>query len=385
MHFKDYCTTDHIVVITGIRRSGKSTLMLQLAKEYDDYHYITFDDERFAGFTVADFQTLLTVLHKRSACKVLFFDEIQNVPEWERFVRRVHDQGYKVFISGSNANLLSSELSTHLTGRYLKIELYPFSYAEVLKLQNIDYHNITTHKKSTLLKYLDAYLDYGGFPEWVKNQQKEALQLIYEDILYRDIIARYGIQEIKSFKQLSLFLSTNIAKTFSYHSVAKTVGIKSSTSVRNYVEYLQSAYLLYELYKYDYSLKKQYISDKKIYSVDNGLRNMVSFRHSPDSGRLLENTVFIELMRRGKNIFFFKGNNECDFIVEEAGKITSLIQVCYCIGSQNEEREISGLLEAAKLFNLRAGTIITYDEEKSIIKEGIQINMVAAWKWLLGI
>jgi hypothetical protein len=143
--------------------------------------------------------------------------------------------------------------------------------------------------------------------------------------------------------------------------------------------------LLYELYKYDYSLKKQYVSDKKIYSVDNGLRNMVSFRHSPDLGRLLENTVFIELMRRGKNVFFFKGNNECDFIVEKAMKITSLIQVCYSINPQNEEREISGLVESAKLFNLRAGTLITYDEEKTISKDGIKINMVAAWKWLLGI
>ncbi|MFW6222308.1 MAG: ATP-binding protein [Bacteroidota bacterium] len=136
--FVPYYKSGHIVVITGIRRSGKSTLMLQLAKKYNDYHYITFEDERFAGFTVDDFQQLLTILHKRSPAKILFFDEIQNIPEWERFVRRVHDQGYKIFISGSNANLLSSELATRLTGRYLKIELFPFSYKELLMFQNIE-------------------------------------------------------------------------------------------------------------------------------------------------------------------------------------------------------------------------------------------------------
>ncbi len=383
--FVPYYKSGHIVVITGIRRSGKSTLMLQLAKKYNDYHYITFEDERFAGFTVDDFQQLLTILHKRSPAKILFFDEIQNIPEWERFVRRVHDQGYKIFISGSNANLLSSELATRLTGRYLKIELFPFSYKELLMFQNIEYNTITTQKKSLLLHYFDQYLNNGGFPDWLNTQNKEILQLIYDDIVYRDIIGRYGINEIKSFKQLSQFLSTNIAKEFSYNSLAKSLNIKSTTSVRNYVDYLQSAYLMYELYKYDYSLKKQFINQKKIYSIDNGLRNNISFIHTSDSGRLLENIVFIELKRRGENVFFYKGKNECDFLIHQSGKITTLLQVCYTINAVNETRELSGLIEAAKIFNLNSGIIITYDQCDTFIKEGIEINIVAIWKWLLNI
>lgn len=383
--FVPYYKSGHIVVITGIRRSGKSTLMLQLAKKYNDYHYITFEDERFAGFTVDDFQQLLTILHKRSPAKILFFDEIQNIPEWERFVRRVHDQGYKIFISGSNANLLSSELATRLTGRYLKIELFPFSYKELLMFQNIEYNTITTQKKSLLLHYFDQYLNNGGFPDWLNTQNKEILQLIYDDIVYRDIIGRYGINEIKSFKQLSQFLSTNIAKEFSYNSLAKSLNIKSTTSVRNYVDYLQSAYLMYELYKYDYSLKKQFINQKKIYSIDNGLRNNISFVHTSDSGRLLENIVFIELKRRGENVFFYKGKNECDFLIHQSGKITTLLQVCYTINAVNETRELSGLIEAAKIFNLNSGIIITYDQCDTFIKEGIEINIVAIWKWLLNI
>lgn len=385
INFKPYFTSDQIVIITGIRRSGKSTLMLQLAQNYSDYHYVTFDDERFNNFTLEDFQSLMTVLHKQSESKTIFFDEIQNILGWERFVRRVHDEGYKIFISGSNAHLLSSELATHLTGRYLKIALYPFSFAEVLKYQGIDLQNITTRKTSLILKSFDQYLNGGGFPEWIKTQNKETLQLIYEDILYRDIIARSNIQEIKSFKQLALYLSTNIAKTFSYHSVAKTVGIKSTTSVRNYLEFLQASYLMYELYKYDYSLKKQFISNKKIYSIDNGLRNCVSFSHSSDAGRLLENMVYIELRRRRKNIFFYKGKNECDFIIEESGKITQLIQVCYHLMPENKDREISGLMEASNQLNLHAGTIITYNEEDSFTHNGVKIKLVPAWKWLLDI
>ncbi|MFW6222307.1 MAG: ATP-binding protein [Bacteroidota bacterium] len=236
-----------------------------------------------------------------------------------------------------------------------------------------------------LLHYFDQYLNNGGFPDWLNTQNKEILQLIYDDIVYRDIIGRYGINEIKSFKQLSQFLSTNIAKEFSYNSLAKSLNIKSTTSVRNYVDYLQSAYLMYELYKYDYSLKKQFINQKKIYSIDNGLRNNISFVHTSDSGRLLENIVFIELKRRGENVFFYKGKNECDFLIHQSGKITTLLQVCYTINAVNETRELSGLIEAAKIFNLNSGIIITYDQCDTFIKEGIEINIVAIWKWLLNI
>jgi uncharacterized protein len=383
IEFKDYIETSRIVIISGIRRCGKSTLMLQMAKNFPDFHYVTFDDERLINFIVDDFQDLITILHKRSASKVLFFDEIQNIPLWERFVRRIHDQGYKLFLTGSNANLLSSELATHLTGRYLKIELFPFSFFEIIRSKNIDYKNITTQKKALILSIFDQYIENGGFPEWYNSQNKELLQRIYEDIIYRDVIARYKIQEIKSLKQLSQFLMTNLAKEFSYQSIAKTIQIKSTSSVKNYVEFLESVYLLFEIFKYDYSLKKQYVSNKKIYTIDMGLRNVVSFKHSSDLGRLLENLVFLELKRRQKTIFFHKEKHECDFIIEEKGKIIEVIQVCLSLNEENQTREFAGLIEAAHLFNLNNAKIINYNRDEILKVESTEIHIIPVWKWLL--
>jgi predicted AAA+ superfamily ATPase len=380
-----YIETQQITIISGIRRCGKSTLLAQFSDEFSDFHYLTFEDERLINFTVDDFHDLMTIWHKRSASKVLFLDEIQNVVQWERFVRRVHDQGYKIFITGSNAHLLSSELSTHLTGRYLKIELYPFSLFEIANAKGIDFKNITTLNKSAVLSLFDQFLTNGGFPEWYKTENIESLQNIYDDILYRDVIARYKIQEIKTLRQVSNYLMTNLAKEFSYQSIAKMLQIKSTSTVKNYTGFLESVYLLFELYKYDYSLKKQYVNNKKIFAVDNGLRNQVAFKHSSDQGRLLENLIFIELKRRRKNVYYFREKYECDYILEQNGKITDIIQVCFQLTMENETREMNGLLEAALIFNLKAGLLITYDTEKNIDFEGIKIQIMPAWKWLLSI
>lgn len=380
-----YIETQQITIISGIRRCGKSTLLAQLSAHFPDFHYLTFEDERLINFTVEDFQDLMTIWHKRSESRVLFLDEIQNVFKWERFVRRVHDQGYKIFITGSNAHLLSSELSTHLTGRYLKIELYPFSLFEIANAKGVDFQYITTTNKSAILSLFDQYLTNGGFPEWYKTENIESLQNIYDDILYRDVIARYKIQEIKTLRQVSNYLMTNLAKEFSYQSIAKMLQIKSTSTVKNYTGFLESVYLLFELYKYDYSLKKQYVNNKKIFSVDNGLRNQIAFKHSSDQGRLLENLIFIELKRRGKSVYYFREKYECDFILEQKGKISDVIQVCFQLTIENETREMNGLLEAARIFNLKTGLLITYDTEKTIDFEGIQIQIVPAWKWLLSV
>ena len=378
-----YIKTRQITIISGIRRSGKSTLMLQIAQQFNDYHFVNFDDERLVNFTVEDFQVMMMLLHKRSESKNVFFDEIQNVPQWERFVRRIHDLGYKIYITGSNARLLSSELATHLTGRYLKLELYPFSFSEYLSLNKIEYQRLTTTKMAKLLLGFDEYLNYGGFPEWLVSNNKEVLQRTYEDIIYRDVIVRYRINEVKAFKQLSQYLMTNVAKEFTYQSLARNLGFKSQTSPKNYVEFLGSVYVFFELFKYDFSLKKQFVSNKKIYAIDNGLRNIVGFKFSSDAGRLLENIVFIELLRRKKNVFYFKNKNECDFILEHAGQITTAIQVCYQPSQDNLDRELDGLLEAISMFNLDEGYIISYNFEEQRQLGGVTIKIIPAWKWLL--
>ncbi len=383
INFQKYVKTAQIVVISGIRRSGKSTLLAQFSKKFGDFYYANFDDERWFDFSIRDFQNLMIAFQKTRASKVIFLDEIQNIDGWEKFVRRIYDEGYKIFITGSNAKLLSSELATRLTGRYVKIELYPFSFGEFLKLKKIGYNRITSPVKAVLLKNFDAYLKNGGFPEFLKYNDEEFLKRTYEDILHKDLLVRFGIKEIKAFKQLAAYLFSNFTKKISYNSLKKTLGFKSATSVKNYIEFMQESFLIFELFKYDYSLKKQFVSDKKIYAIDNGLRNSVSFYFSEDYGRLLENAVFIELRRRGEEVCYFKGKKECDFIIKEKSKIVQAIQVSRDIKIGNEKRELSGLLEAMEKFNLKEGLVLTEYQEDEIKKNGMIIKIFPLWKWML--
>lgn len=382
--YDKYIKTEQISVISGIRRSGKSTLLLQFSKKFKNFYFINFDDERLADFTVKDFRILMIAFQKLYQSKTIFLDEIQNVKGWERFVRRIHDEGYKVFITGSNAKLLSSELATHLTGRYIKLELYPFSFKEFLKFNKIDYKKKTSASQANLLKQFEKYLKGGGFPEYLKFNDSEYLKRIYDDILYKDLLVRFKIKEIKAFRQLTSFLFSNFTKDVSYNSLKNTLGFKSATSVKNYIEFMQESFLIFELYKYDFSLKKQFVSDKKVYVIDNGLRNAVAFYFSEDFGKLLENLVFIELKRRAKEVYYYKDKNECDFLIKEKSKVVALIQVTKHIQiGINEEREINGLIEAMNKFGLKKGIILTESQDRQIKKDGFIIDIVPVWKWLL--
>lgn len=382
--FDKYIRTRQVTVVSGIRRSGKSTLLVQFSKKFENFYYVNFDDDRLADFTVKDFQQLMIVLQKKYQSQIIFLDEIQNITGWERFVRRIHDEGYKIFITGSNAKLLSSELATHLTGRYVKIELFPFSFKEFLRLRNVSYEKKSSAEKARVLKYFEIYLKYGGFPEFLKYDDEEFLKRVYDDILYKDLLVRFKVKEIKAFKQLASFLFTNFTKEVSYNSLKNTLGFKSGTSVKNYIEFMRESFLVFELYKYDYSLKKQFVSDKKIYVIDNGLRNAVAFYFSEDLGRMLENLVFMELKRRGKKLYYFKDKKECDFLIKEKSKIVEALQVSKDMQTgANEDREFDGLIEAMKKFDLKKGTVLTEYNEDIIKRDGFKINIVPIWKWLL--
>jgi predicted AAA+ superfamily ATPase len=315
--------------------------------------------------------------------KTIFIDEIQNIEGWKRFVRRIYDEGYKIFITGANARLLSSELGTHLTGRYSKVELYPFSFSEYLNIRDIKPLRITSDKKADILKSFEIYLECGGFPEYLKYSDTEFLKRAYDDIIYRDIIARHGIQEVKSFLLLVQYIFTNAGKDAGYASLAKDVGIKSPVSVRDYISFLEGAYLVFELYRYDTSLKSQYSGQKKMYVINNGMRNTVFFRFSKDNGSLLENMILIELKRRESEIFFLREKNECDFIIYEGGRINSAIQVSYVLNRDNLERETKGLCKAMESLNLKSGIILTYNQEEEMTTEdGKIISIIPAWRWL---
>ena len=374
-----------IQIVTGIRRCGKSTLLKQLSEKLDSFYYLNFDDERLLKFSVEDFDSLLILWKKLYKSKTIILDEIQNVKNWERFIRRIYDEDYKIILTGSNAKLLSGDLSTHLTGRHIKLELYPFSFSEYLRFKNFDSDKWkTTDRLAKLLRLTDEYVENGGFPEYVIFGDVDYLKRIFEDILYKDLIVRFKIREIKSFRELANFLFTNFTSEISYNSLQRALNFKSVVSVKNYISHLQESYLLHELYKYDYSLKKQIVYNKKIYSVDNGLRNQVSFRFSEDSGKLLENTVFLQLKRSGKEVYYYKNKRECDFLIKQKTKIVEAIQVTDVLSAANRERELNGLIAAMESFNLKKGLIITRNQEEKFRSQGREIRVLPIYKWLLG-
>ncbi|MDA3836721.1 MAG: ATP-binding protein [Nanoarchaeota archaeon] len=375
--------TPFIKIISGVRRSGKSTILKQLKEKFGGV-YINFDDERFVNFKVEDFQKLyeLTIeLFKKNS--FFYFDEIQNIVGWERFVRRISESGENVFVTGSNATMLSKELGTHLTGRFIMFKLFPFSFREYLSLKSIKILAMTTKEKVKLKEEFSNYLVEGGLPEYLTTKNSDYLRSLYESILYRDVMARYKLNKERELKELIYLAANSISKEISFNSVKKILGLGSTTTVSDYFSYLENTYLLFLLPKYNYSLKKQIQSGKKLYLIDNALAKQLGFSFSKNNGKLLENLIFIELKRRNCELYYFQEKGECDFIVKEKNKITKAFQVSYELNDENKERELNGLIEAMKKFNLKEGTIITYDNEEEILKEDFKIKIIPAWKWLL--
>lgn len=380
----------HILVITGPRRAGKSTLLIQIMNnllEEDSFYYLNFQDERLVDFKPEDFNTLYEVLIELYGERDTFiFDEIQNVEGWETFVNRMHKEGNKVILTGSNANLLSKELSTHLTGRHLDIELLPFSFREFLKTEEgipSEKEKLITKEKGKAKRLFDEYLETGGFPEKIIYDQEEILQNLYQDIVTRDIIGRHGIKKTKTFREIALHLMSNPAKPFSYNSLKNNYEINSVHTVKDYVSHLEESYLVFELEKYSDSVKKQKRGAKKIYPVDTGLIHSVSFRSTEDYGRMLENLVFLELRRRDGEVYYHKEDHECDFLVKEGTEIEQAIQVTSEMTAENKERELKGLEEAMERYDLDQGLLLTYSQEEEIEEEGKEIEVKPIWLWLL--
>ncbi|MDX9905404.1 MAG: ATP-binding protein [Bacteroidales bacterium] len=380
---------EDIVVISGIRRCGKSTLLNQIRSSYSEKdYYLNFDDERLINFQVGDFQLLHEIFIELFGQQTTFwFDEIQNVKGWERFVRRLHESGNKVFITGSNATMLSKELGTHLTGRYLRHEIFPFSFKEFLRLKNFDFNEkrvYSTEGRAELRRLYNAYLISGGFPYYLKYGDDHYLKSLYESILYRDVMARHNLTGERELKELVYLLASNAARPFSNNRLAAAVGLKNATTVKNYLDFLQDTYLLFAINKFDFSARKQLQNARKIYFIDNALIRKLGFMFSEDIGRFLENMVFIELKSRGIEVFYFKGKCECDFLIRDGIHITGAIQVCYFIGDkETRDREVKGLLEAMVTYNLEEGLILTDDSEENLEISGKHIMVKPVFKWLL--
>ncbi|MEM0466661.1 MAG: ATP-binding protein [Candidatus Thermoplasmatota archaeon] len=382
--FKD----PRILILTGLRRSGKSTLLKQLIHQNKNMCYVNFDDERFLEFNAKDFEQLHEILLEvYPSPKFYFFDEIQNIDKFETFVRRLHDQGKKIIITGSNASLLSKEFGTRLTGRYKAFEVYPFSFREFLRFKKSvpqkDWLYLT-EKKVHLIRLFDEYMIHGGIPEYLKTRDKEYLHTLYNNILYRDIIARYMIKRQKTLKELVNILMTTIASPFTYNSLKKTLQLSNSITVKEYISYLCNSYLFFEVQRFDYSLKKQLNAPKKIYTVDPAFHYVCGTTFSSDKGQVLENLVFLELKRQKKDVYYFTNHHECDFLVKEDTRICEAIQVCYVLDEGDKEREVAGLLEAMEMFHLKEGLLLTKEQEEEIHVANKTIQVLPVWKWLLG-
>ncbi len=362
------------LVISGIRRCGKSTLLLQLIKKARNFYYFNFEDPRAAGFEVSDFQKLNDVFieeYGKSEC--YFFDEIQNIQQWELFVRQMLDKKMHFVLTGSNASLLSKEFGTKLTGRHLRFELFPFSFKEFL--------NLAALKPG--LNSFEKYLKVGGFPQYLKDKKDEILYELLNDIITRDIVIRHKMRNQKLVKEIAIYLLTNVGKEFSYRSLKETFGVGSVNTIIFFVSCFEDSYLVFTVPKFSHSLKSQIKNPKKIYSIDNGLASVNSTSFSEDRGRMLENIVFLHLRKRYRDIFYFRQKYECDFLIKEKGKITNAIQVCFEMNDDNKDREIRGLQEALEKVKLEQGVILTFDQEDELSLLNKRIVIKPVWKWLI--
>ena len=385
---KDYMKGNEIVIITGIRRCGKSSLLKIISKKLNEkFVYMNFDDIRLTDFKVENFEDIEEIVSEIYGIKtnvIYLLDEIQNVPSWERWVNNLYAKKIKVFVTGSNSSLLSSEISTFLTGRNKVIKLYPFSFREFLLFKKIKTDYQTTDERRAVSQTFNEYFEKGGFPLVIINDDLTLSKQYFEDILNKDIIKRYNIKKVKELKDLILYLFSNVSKTYSYSTLKQVSSIKSLSMINNYIEYLKNVFVVSTINKFDYSIKKQKVSSSKFYVLDNSFLKTVAFNFSENAGKRLENLVFIELVRRGNEIYYHAKKNECDFIIKEGLKITKAIQVCLILDNVvTKERETDGLIEAMKEYKLKEGLILTLDKEEGIVVEDKKITIKPVWKWLL--
>ncbi len=385
---QELISSDLIKVVLGPRRAGKSVFLLMLLKD-KQFIYFNFDDPALMVQKL-DPNLFIDLLHQvYGDTKYLLFDEIQNLPNWELFVNSLHRRGYNLFLTGSNANLLSMELATHLTGRHLPIEMFPFDFKEFLRAKNYDLEK----SDGDLSELLEQFMISGGFPEVViKNQQPHGyLDVLFDAVLFKDVVKRHNVRFPEQMDYLSLYLINNISNRYSFRKLANILNFKSNVTLERYLSYLMEAYLVFSLSGFSAKVGQRIKSPKKIYMVDNGFITAKTVQQSPNKGGLMENLVFTELLKRGyqpnRDLFYYntRNNREVDFLLKEGSKVSELVQVCYELNSLKvKEREIEALRVAGEELNVDKLAILTWDEEGEIEDKKAKIRLVPLWKYLLG-
>lgn len=392
--------TNEIIIITGVRRCGKSYLLrliwqkVKNKEKTDDnqFLYLNFEDERLIGFESNDFNVLLETYFElfevdKKKRIYLFLDEIQNIAGWQKFLNRLREnKNFKIIISGSNATLLSKEISTQLTGRNIPLPLYPFSFKEFLLTKMPDFEKKDIYdldKKVKIKKLFNQYLQNSGFPEVIKTDFKPLLQEYLKNIIYRDIVLRYKIKYEASLREMTIFLLANISNSLSLAKISKMTKIKNLNTVKNYLKYLQDSFLFYFIPLYSYSVKQQIYNPDKIYICDLGIYSELGFKFSENHGKYLENFIFLEFQKKYPQVYYGRSQDfgEIDFIIPIKNKIKLLIQSCFDpLQTITEKREIKSLLGAMAKYRLREGYVITNDyEAEKKYPEG-KIYFIPAWK-----
>lgn len=364
------------VILTGIRRAGKSTLLKQILLNQaaqkpsaKPIGYVHFDDPRLTSFTVEDFYSIEALWPE---IKQFQFDEIQTVPRWEEYIRQGLERKLQYALTGSNAKLLSMELGTLLTGRHVSHEVFPFSLQEFAAYR----------QKQMSATVFDAYFETGGFPEYIAHTIPRYHQELFKDIIQRDIAVRNAIRNTYQLSVLALHLLNNIGRPFTYNKLAKNYQIKSVKTVSGFVGLYEDAYLLFTVNKFDFSFKKQQVNEKKIYAVDHKLAQQNATQMHQDKGRTLENMVFIAIRRRTKQIWYYKNSSECDFIYQWNNQYHA-VQVCWELNAENQERELNGLLMAVKELSITHAVIITAYQRDEFTIDNCQIQCIPFWEWNL--
>lgn len=385
-----YLKSNLMKLITGPRRAGKSVFSLLLLRG-KRFAYLNFDDDKL----LKDFdeEHIMQVLKEvYSDYDYLLLDEPQNLPNWDLWVSKLYRRGYNLVITGSNSNLLSSEMASLLTGRYLSIEILPFSLRETLEYRKSNFQPALPEDKADFMLQVEDYFHYGGYPEIINNRDitESYLKTLFDSIIMKDIVRRYKVRKVEELYQFATYMISIFTSPFTYSSITEELGLSSKTTVQKFCTYLKNCYLFFYLPRYNHKLKLMQKAPQKVYIVDNGFLSSSALQISENKGRLLENLVLLEFIRRkyeiGKNLFYYRNQSdkEVDFVVRENNVVRQLVQVCWDMSNpKTQKREIGSLMACAKDFPNGELFVITWNEQKEITMNEKIIHVIPYYKWCL--
>ena len=388
-HDEDMLLNSHLIkLITGPRRVGKSTQALLMLRN-KNFAYLNFDSQQLLD--AWDANLVMRMLDDvYPGYDYLLLDEVQNLEGWDLWVSELYKIGKNLVITGSNAKMLSSEMATVLTGKYLQVEMLPFSLEEFFDWNKLELHNLKPEQDAESKVLTDDYMRNGGYPEVVASRQlvRSYLDTLFDSIVWKDVAKRHNVRNITDLNNLSLYLVSNFCNPLSANELSEELGFSSVNTTKKFMDYLHEPYLFYYLSRYNNKLKLMKKAPRKVYVVDNGFVAAKAFSLSENLGRLLENQVFIELIRQGynteKTMFYYRSRNdkEVDFVLRKENRVERLVQVCYDLSSpKTEKREVDSIVECAGELKCSNLTIVAKEDERTIEKDGYSINVLPISKF----